>query len=144
MDAAIMQYGRPDVIDKVMSKFILVWNDGINIPFTGFHTLTNSKYFGSLGYSDEFQVCKKDGATFLVTGPYKPLKKGMYKMHIEKSGRGDVLGDIVAFGGKKLIAKINNVVDMDFYIDKTYPDVEVRIYNSDTSSCISSISIEMK
>ncbi|EBM4097294.1 hypothetical protein DY924_22615, partial [Salmonella enterica subsp. enterica serovar Cerro] len=72
----------------------------------------------------------------------KPLKQGKYNLHIEKSGEGDVFGDIVAFGGKKVIAKINNVENMDLYIDRTYPDVEVRIYNTDISSCIKSISID--
>ncbi|HHY6411255.1 TPA: hypothetical protein ACV5TU_000365 [Salmonella enterica] len=142
MNAAIKEYGEPDAIDRILSKYILIWNDGISIQFDGFSKSTNSTYFGSLGYSDDFKVCKKGGNAFMVTGPYKPLKQGKYNLHIEKSGEGEVLGDIVAFGGKKLIAKINNVERMNFYIDRTYPDVEVRIYNTDTSSCIRSISID--
>ncbi|EFP0713741.1 hypothetical protein HLW51_003155, partial [Salmonella enterica subsp. enterica serovar Cerro] len=142
MNAAIKEYGEPDAIDRIMTKYILIWNEGVNIQFDGFSKSTNSNYFGSLGYSDDFKVCKKEGNAFMVTGPYKPLKQGKYNLHIEKSGEGDVFGDIVAFGGKKVIAKINNVENMDLYIDRTYPDVEVRIYNTDISSCIKSISID--
>ncbi|EBH9630990.1 hypothetical protein ETB73_23550, partial [Salmonella enterica subsp. enterica serovar Cerro] len=78
MNAAIKEYGEPDAIDRIMTKYILIWNEGVNIQFDGFSKSTNSNYFGSLGYSDDYKVCKKEGNAFMVTGPYKPLKQGKY------------------------------------------------------------------
>ncbi|EBH9533446.1 hypothetical protein EPM98_23770, partial [Salmonella enterica subsp. enterica serovar Cerro] len=45
MNAAIKEYGEPDAIDRIMTKYILIWNEGVNIQFDGFSKSTNSNYF---------------------------------------------------------------------------------------------------
>ncbi|HHR0804657.1 TPA: hypothetical protein ACS28E_004457 [Enterobacter roggenkampii] len=143
-DVAISQFGHPDLISKVASKSVMIWRKGIAIPFNGFNIKTNDSYFGSTGLRKQNSTCPKEGGPFIVTGPYRPLKQGTYSVSIDKDGSGEVNGDVVALGGQVTIAEINNSTKFDIQIDKTYPDIEVRIYNAKNSSCIKSISVEKK
>ncbi|MDE9440704.1 hypothetical protein KKJ13_03450 [Xenorhabdus bovienii] len=140
-NSSVSAYGAPDNEYMIESKIIMIWKDGISIPFDGFKIITNDKYFGSIGISDNNKVCPNSDSLFMVTGPYKPLKAGKYKVNISTKGEGGVSGDVVAIGGNVVFSKFNDVKEFIINVDKAYSDVEVRIYNRTGNACIKSLSV---
>lgn len=140
-ESALKTFGNPTREYRIGSKIIMTWKNGVNLSFSGFHVKTNKYYFGSTGAGYDDKVCPGGDEPFMVTGPYKPLKKGEYNVKILMDGDGPISGDVVSNAGNKTLATFENVKLFSFNVDKTYPDVEVRIYNKKENGCVKEISV---